>query len=228
MALSYFGMRFVAESVSDPIENMSGALCCLMCVLFLGQRLSGWSYLAIAAIVAGILGLGFLENGANRIREKKLGRRMAAVAFAMPFCYAVIDAAGSFLDAFYLDDPETTPLANVTEDTIEEVANTSYELTFLLVAAVLFIFMKARGVRFELPRQGDKIAAAVFETAGQFTYVYAMSDNPAVAAPIFSCSVVISVLLSRIFLKEKLSRLQYVFIVLAIAGMIVLSALNPD
>ena len=228
MALSYFGMRFVAESVSDPIENMSGALCCLMCVIFLHQELSVWSYLAIAAIVAGILGLGFLENGANRIREQKMGRKMAIVAFAMPFCYALIDAVGSFLDAFYLDEVETSPLVNITEDTMEEVANTSYELTFFICAVIVLVFMLVKKVRFELPKQGDKIAAAVCETAGQFTYVYAMSDNPAVAAPIFSCSVVISVLLSRIFLKEKITWKQYAFIALAIAGMIALSALNPD
>ncbi|MCQ2427323.1 MAG: DMT family transporter [Clostridia bacterium] len=228
MTLSYFGMRFVAESISDPIENTSGAICSLLCVAFLGAELSGWSYLAIAAIVCGILGLGFLEKNANELRKQKLGKKMAVVAFAMPFCYAIIDALGSFLDAFYLDEVDSSPLVNITEDTMEEVANTSYELTFFIVAVVLFIFLKVKRVKFELPKQGDKIAAAVCETAGQFTYVYAMSDNAAVAAPIFSCSVVISVLLSKIFLKEKITWKQYIFIAIAIIGVIVLSALNPD
>jgi len=230
MALSFFGMRFVLESISDPIENMSGALCSLMCLVFLGSEFNSpvWSFVAIAAIVGGILGLGFLEKDANKLREKKMGKKMAVVAFAMPFCYAIIDALGSFLDAFYLDEVETSPLVGITEDTMEEVANTSYELTFLICAIGVLIFMMIKKVKFELPKQGDKIAAAVCETAGQFTYVYAMSDNAAVAAPIFSCSVVISVLLSRIFLKEKLNWKQYLCIVIAIAGVILLSALNPD
>ena len=35
MAFSYFGMRFIEESISDPIENTSGAMCALLCVIFL-------------------------------------------------------------------------------------------------------------------------------------------------------------------------------------------------
>ena len=38
MALSYFGMRFVEESISDPIENTGGAMCSILCVLFLDIR----------------------------------------------------------------------------------------------------------------------------------------------------------------------------------------------
>ena len=33
MAFSYFGMRFLEESISDPIENTSGAICSLLCVI---------------------------------------------------------------------------------------------------------------------------------------------------------------------------------------------------
>ena len=53
----------------------------------------------------------------------------------MPFCYAIIDALGSFLDIYYLDI-ELSPLVNVTEDTIEAVANTSYEFTFAICAVI--------------------------------------------------------------------------------------------
>ena len=39
MAFSFFGMRFIEESISDPIENTSGAICSLLCVIFLKERL---------------------------------------------------------------------------------------------------------------------------------------------------------------------------------------------
>ena len=51
--------------------------------------------------------------------------------------------------------------------------------------------------------QKDKFLAAILETAGQFTYVFAMSGNAIIAAPIISSVCVVSVILSRIFLKEK-------------------------
>lgn len=229
MAFSFFGMRFIEESISDPIENTSGALCSILCILFIpGETLSSkWSVAAIIITVAGILGVGFLENFGTTDRKKKIGKKMAVVAFLMPFLYAVLDAVGSFLDVYYLEI-ETTPLRNVTEDNIEAVANTSYELTFAFCALILFIFMKIKGIKFDLPNQKDKALAAVCETAGQFTYVYAMSGNGAVAAPIISSVCIVSLLLSRIFLKEKLTSKQYLFIGMVIFGIIMLAVFEGD
>ena len=224
MAFSYFGMRFLEESISDPIENTSGAICSLLCVVILKESLSLLSVIAIIVIVIGVLGVGFLENKGDTQRKKKLGKKLAIVAFCMPFVYALLDAFGSFVDIFYLDDFASTPLIGVTEDTIEAVANTSYELTFALFALGLFIFMKAKKVKFgSIPKHKDKILAAVFETAGQFTYVYALSGNGAIAAPIISSVCIVSLLLSRIFLKEKLSWKTYVFIAIVIIGILLLA-----
>ena len=224
MAFSYFGMRFLEESISDPIENTSGAICSLLCVLILKESLTPLSVLAIVIIMVGVLGVGFLENKGDTPRKKSLGKKLAIIAFCMPFVYALLDAFGSFVDIFYLDDFASTPLIGVTEDTIEDVANTSYELTFAFVALVLFIFMKAKKVKFgPIPRHKDKILAAVFETAGQFTYVYALSGHGAIAAPIISSVCIFSLLLSRIFLKEKLSWKTYVFIAVVIVGILLLA-----
>lgn len=224
MAFSYFGMRFLEESISDPIENTSGAVCSLLCVLLLGESLSPLSIAAIGIIVAGVLGVGFLENRGQTPRKRLLGNKLALAAFCMPFVYAVLDALGSFLDIFYLDDFATTPLVDVTEETLEAVANTSYELTFALFALVLFVFMKRKGVSFgSLSRNRDKLLAAVFETAGQFTYVYALSGNGVIAAPIISSVCIVSLLLSRVFLKEKLDWKTYLFIAVVIIGILLLA-----
>ena len=224
MAFSYFGMRFLEESISDPIENTSGAICSLLCVIFLKESLTPLSVIAILIIVIGVLGVGFLENKGETVRKKHLGKKLAIIAFCMPFVYALLDAFGSFVDIFYLDDFATTPLIDVTEATIEDVANTSYELTFALFALGLFIFMKAKKVKFgPIPQHKDKILAAVFETAGQFTYVYALSGNGAIAAPIISSVCIVSLLLSRIFLKEKLSWKTYAFITVVIVGILLLA-----
>lgn len=226
MALSFFGIRFLEESISDPIENTAGAMCSLMCMLFLGDKISLWAWVAIVVIVIGILGVGFLEKKEGR-RINKYGKKLATIAFIMPFGYALIDALGSFLDVYYLE-MDSTPLRNVTADNIELVANTSYELTFALVAVVLFVFMKIKKVKFEITKQRDKALAAVCETAGQLTYVYAMSGNGAIAAPIISAVCVVSLLLSRIFLKEKLSAKQYLFIAIIIIGILMLAIIEGE
>lgn len=226
MALSFFGIRFLEESISDPIENTSGAICSVLCMLFLRQSISVYAWIAIGIIVVGILGVGFLEKKEGR-RASKYGKKLAIIAFMMPFGYAIIDAFGSFLDVYYLE-LETTPLKFVTEDNIELVANTAYELTFALVALALLVFMKIKKVKFEITKQKDKMLAAVCETAGQLTYVYAMSGNGAIAAPIISSVCVVSLLLSRIFLKEKLTAKQYLFIGIIIIGILMLAIIEGE
>ena len=238
MAFSYFGMRFLEESISDPIENTAGVICVLLFAIFMGDEFSVLTWIAVGVITVGVVGVSFLENRGETPRKKNYGKVLAVVAFIMPFLYALLDAFGTFLDdAFFLvEDIASTPLVDVTEETIEAVANTSYELTFALFALGLFIFMKAKKVKFGplftkkesgkfsfAVNHRDKLLAAVFETAGQFTYVYALGAMDAIAAPILSSVCVVSLLLSRIFLKEKLSWKTYAFIAVVIIGILLLA-----
>ncbi|MBE6900407.1 MAG: hypothetical protein E7479_07085 [Ruminococcaceae bacterium] len=227
MACSFFGIRFIEESLADPIENTAGAMCSLLCVIFLGETIAPGVWFAIALTVIGIIGVSYTENSSEVNRKQRLGKKLAVIAFLMPFCYAFIDAFGSFLDIFFLE-METSPLVGINEENIELVANISYELTFAIVGIILFAFMKFKGVKFELPKQKDKAIAAVCETAGQLTYVYAMSGNGAIAAPILSCVCVVSLILSRIFLKEKLTKKQYVFISIIILGILMLTVIEGE
>ena len=226
MAFSYFGMRFLEESISDPIENTAGVICVLLFAIFMGDEFSVLTWVAVGIITVGVVGVSYLENHGETPRKKNLGKKLAIVSFCMPFLYALLDAFGTFLDdAFFLvEDIANAPFVDVTEETMEAVANTSYELTFALFALGLFIFMKAKKVKFgPVPQHKDKILAAVFETAGQFTYVYALGGVDAVAAPILSSVCVVSLLLSRIFLKEKLSWKTYAFIAVVIVGILLLA-----
>ena len=226
MAFSYFGMRFLEESISDPIENTAGVICVLLFAIFMGEEFSLLTWIAVGVITVGVVGVSFLENAGETPRKKTYGKKLAIVAFIMPFLYALLDAVGTFLDdAFFLvEDIANAPFVDVTEETIEAVANTSYELTFALFALGLFIFMKSKKVKFgPMPQHKDKLLAAVFETAGQFTYVYALGVADAIAAPILSSVCVVSLLLSRIFLKEKLNWKTYVFIGVVIFGILLLA-----
>lgn len=225
MTVGYFGLRYLEVSISSPIENTSGAVVCILCAIFLHQRMELPLIAAVAVIYIAIFLLGLIEKKqADALRaagDEKY--RIGFIAFFMPIIYCVIDALGTFFDAYYLDDVATTPLRGVTEDTLEAVANTSYELTFLIVAVILFVYMRfVKKEKMPIKRQGARTVAAVFETLGQFTYVYAMSDEAIVAAPMVACYSVVSMILSRIFLKEKLTVKQYACIVVVMIGIAVL------
>lgn len=69
-----------------------------------------------------------------------------------------------------------------------------------------------------------KDLGAICETAGQFAYIYAISDTAhlAMSAPIISSYCAASVLWSRIFLKEKLSWKHYAMICLVVIGIAIM------
>lgn len=225
MTIGYFGLRYLELSISSPIQNSSGAVTCLLCLIFLHQTLDTISAVAVICIFVGIFLLGVLEKskqkGFEELNNKKY--KIGFVAFMMPIFYCIIDALGTFFDAYYLDSLEQTPLINVTEATLENVANTSYELTFLICAILIFIFLKfIKKEKIIITEQKSRIGAAIFETLGQFTYVYALSGSSVVAASMISAYSIVSIILSRIFLKETLNKKQYAVIALVMLGIVLL------
>ena len=228
MVVGYLGLKYLELSISSPVENSSGAVVCILCLIFLGESLDLLSAASVVVITVGIVLLGWSERvKPNEILPEDKKYRKSAFALVFPLIYCVLDALGTFFDAFYLDDIEKTPLVGVTEENFENVANISYELTFLIAAAVmLFYILVIKREKIEVPKQGTKLVAAVFETAGQFFYVYAMSGNAVVAAPVISAYCVVSALLAAVVLKEKLKPLQYAAITAVIVGIVLLGVVE--
>ena len=225
MTVGYFGLRYLELSVSSPIQNASGAVTTILCLIVLGQTMDILSAVVVVCICVGVFLLGVFEKTKQdlymQINDKKY--KIGIVAFFMPILYCIIDSLGTFFDAYYLDDISATPLLNVSEDTFENVANTSYELTFLICAIMIWIFLKfVKKEKIIVQEQKDRVAAAIFETLGQFTYVYALSGAAIIAAPMIASYSIVSVIFSRLFLKEKLEKKQYFVVALVILGIIML------
>lgn len=226
MAIGYFGLRYLELSISSPIQNTSGIIVSILCFLILKETIGVESVVAIAIIAVGLLALGIIERKANASenpadRKYKIG----FVAFFMPILYCIIDSLGTFFDAYYLS-LETSPLLNVTEANLELIANVSYELTFLIAAIVCLIFLIIKKSKTTKNTIKNNFLAAIFETAGQFFYVYALSGNAIIAAPMVASYCVVSMLLSRIFLKEKLTKKEYLSLALIIIGIIILGVVE--
>ena len=236
MVCSYFGVRFIEESLSDPIENSSCAIVAILCAIFLHETYSVPAIASIVIIAIGLISVSFFDKKGKENRVTKYGKKLAIIAIAMPFCYMLLDAAGTFLDIFYTESVDSTLLVGVSEETIEHTANCAYELTFFLFSICILIFLKIKKVKFfdldensqenkgffkRILDQKWKILAAIFETIGQATYLFALSEAGGIAAVILGAGTVItSLILSRIFLKEKLTWVQYVFIGLIMTGII--------
>ena len=229
MVIGYVGLRYLYLSLSSPICNSSGAVAAILCFFLLGERLAVWQYVGVGMIVASVFALSVTEK-VYETRERRLAGAAppdrkythSFLAILLPVLYCIIDALGTYADGLllYEYDDDGTIVSGVIA---EGPANIAYELTFLLIAVFAFIYVviikKQRlSLRYEMP----KIGGALCETAGQFAYIYAIAQNTMAAAPLISSYCVLSLVWARVFLKEKLTWVQYVFIALAAAGIVVM------
>ena len=219
MTLGYVGLRYIELSISSPICNASGALVAIIAILSGTADPMAWpQYLAIALACAGVIGLGFVE--ANEDEALRAARQEASnykyakswLALALPLAYCVLDAAGTFADDLVL------------ETLNEDSANVAYELTFLVAGVVCFLYTCVYKKQKLVPRmEAPKYIGAIFETIGQVFYIYALaSGESALAAPIIASYCMVSVLWSRLFLKEKLSWKHYLCIAVTFAGILIM------
>ncbi len=224
MAIGYVGLRYLELSVSSPVCNSSGALAAVLCFLFLDQTMAPLQFVAVVLVVLGVVLLSVFdmkdENKARRFRGEVIEQKyqVSALAVCIPFVYCILDALGTFGDALVMDGWALVS---------EEEAEIAYEFTFLLCAIAAFIFLKfVKKQKFSLWEEREKGLGAICETAGQFAYVYAIADNAIMAAPLISSYCLFSVILSRIFLKEKLTARQYGAIAIAICGIVIMGAFD--
>ena len=88
------------------------------------------------------------------------------------------------------------------------------------------LYLKYKKEKISIFKEKDKLMASIFETLGQFTYVFAISSYSVITAPIVACYSAFSVLLSRIFLKEKLNKWQYLALLFIFLGIIILAIME--
>ena len=224
MAMGYLGLRYIELSISSPICNSSGALVAVMTLFMVGfSEYSPLALGAVALVCVGAIGLGVVdyfedeELRAERQKNSNYKYSKSLIALALPVAYCILDAAGTFADN------------RVLEILDEGSANVAYELTFLFVGILCFIYVVLIKKDKLVPKmEAPKYIGAICETAGQFAYIYAIADTEhlAMSAPIISSYCAASVLWSRIFLKEKLSKKHYLMILLVVIGIAIMGFLD--
>ena len=225
MAIGYLGLRYIELSISSPICNSSGAIVAILTLITagIGEDLPPLALAAVALVCIGVTALGITESREDedlrRARQDASNHHYAKswLAITIPIIYCLLDALGTFADS------------KVLERLNEDSANVAYELTFLAVGIVCAVYVLGIKKQKLVPKmEAPKYIGAVCETAGQFFYIYALADTAhvAFAAPIISSYCVASVIWSRIFLREKLSRKHYACIAAVIVGIVIMGVLD--
>ncbi len=231
MVIGYAGLRYLELSIVSPVQNASGALsavCILVWFIAAGKIESIWDefsaldIIGTVCIVAGVIVLAFVEQRLSRaeskLPESERKYRFGALALLFPLLYCVFDTIGTAADGIILDEETGLGLGEI--DVI-----VLYGLTFFAAGIVAWIYLLLREKKPYNPfakGQRTKGVAALCEEFGQVFYVYAMSSKPILAAPMIASYCIVSMLLSRVLLKEKLKASQYACVAAVVVGIVML------
>ncbi len=245
MVIGYVGLRYIELSISSPICNASGSLALLLIVL-LGAfgvfsepaSLGLLEIVAVVLITFGIIWLGTVEY--NESDEVKLIRSQGGnfkytasfIAILIPIIYLFLDAIATVGDEIVYD-------IGLFES--DYAANTAFEFTSLCFAIFAFIWVKlvkkqnffsiktqetlddGSVVNKTIPLSRFLIYGGICETVGQIFYMAVVASDFVQGLPMISSYCVLSVVWSRIFLKEKLSIKHYIAIFATLLGIVLLA-----
>jgi len=224
MFCTYKAMRLVKVSILSPIQNSSCVIVTILCVIFLKQPLEWYQILAIVLIIVGLILLSINKDEtlmlARPDTEKPISKAAAyklyltGLAFALG--YMLLDGIAGFMDENVLE-------ADLSENQVLVAYAIIYMVVGLVCLAYLILTHKTEGL-FNIKEDKRKLIGSLVETAGQFTYIYAFAaGDAALASPFIASYSAVTIVLSRIFLKEKLKLRQYGMLALVFIGMIILS-----
>ena len=224
MFCTYKAMRMVKVSILSPIQNSSCVFVTILCMVILHQEVEWYQLVAIGMIILGIILLSINKDEtlmlARPDNEKAISKAAAyklyltGLAFALG--YMLLDAVGSFMDENVLET-----------DLSENQVLVAYALIYMVVGIICLIYLLATHKKeglFNFKEDKRKLVGSLVETAGQFTYIYAFAfGDAALASPFIAAYSAVTIILSRIFLKEKLRVRQYAMLALVFVGIIILS-----
>lgn len=230
MVLGYIGLRYIELSISSPICNCSGSLALLLCALIfplIGAdpiEFDAFTIIGVVAITIGIIGIGVVDSKENQelkeLRRQESNRKYTKsfLALLLPIAYLIIDALGTVGDEVFFHFVDISDYS----------ANSAFEFTFFLLAIFSFIWVKfVKKDKLFVKKNGDLFIGGLCETIGQVFYMAVMFADYEIGMPIISAYCVVSLLWSRIFLKEKLSWKHYLAIGITFAGIILLGIFSP-
>ena len=232
--LGFVGLRYLELSVFSPIQNASGGMAMLMILAYylysgrisdVSEAISPMDGLGVSLITAGILAIAVVQQHLSK-REKEIKHenkkyRYGALALLFPLSFCLMDAVGMAMDNFVLNGTEDIDGIGAIDYLI------LYNFAFFTVAAILWVYLLIVRKKPYNPFTKSEIikaAAGIGELMGNVCYIFAMALNPLFSAPIISSYCVVSVVLSRTVLKERLQLSQYICIGMVVAGIVVMAA----
>ena len=224
------GKKHLDASVVSPLENIDGAMAAAILYFFflftdrnhIIENIGVMDMIATVAIVVGVVFLGMQEHKLFKqeihFAEDKKRHRLGALALLFPILYNLVDAVSIVATSITVSEE--------TEVAIPDMDFFFFEsLGFVAVAIFLWFYLLiVKKYKYNPFKKEETVrfGAATGETLGAMTYIFAVGINPILTVPITSSYCFVTILLARIFLKEKLTKKQYISLALVAVGIVLL------
>lgn len=221
MSVGFIGLRYIELSISSPICNSSGAIVIILSVCLLGQTINRIQMIATGMILFCILTMSIMvwteddTHRKERQEEAKIKYPKSKIGLMISLTYCMLCGIGNFAEVLVLQKID------------EGAANIIYEFTFFCAAVLVLFYLKLiKREKILKKRELPKLLGAIFETAGQYAYMYAVAKNAFLAVPVIYSYCMGSIVWGRLFLGEELTIKQYLVLFVGILGIVILGAVG--
>ena len=230
MFFGLLGAKHLDASVVSPLENIDGAITAIVLYLFffftgknnVTDSIGIVDIIGTVAITVGVVLLGIQEQKLSKqetnLSEDKKKHHLGALALLFPIVYNLADAFSMVATGIMV--------SGETEVSIPDMDYIFFEsLTFSVFALFTWLYMLISKKHLYNPFKKTELyccGAATCETLGTIVFTFAVAISPILTAPITSSYCLVTIILARIFLKERLTKKQYLSLVFLLAGIALL------
>ena len=230
LVFGLLGAKHLDASVVSPLENIDGAMAAIILYFFflftgrshITDKIGLVQVVGTVAIVAGVILLGIQEQSLSKqethLSENKKRHRLGALALIFPIIYNLVDAVSMVAVGITVSEE--------TEVAIPDIDFFIFEsLGFVVVAICVWFYMLIIKKYKYNPFKKEELVrcgAATGETFGTMAFTFAVGISPILTAPITSSYCFVTIVLARIFLKERLTQKQYLSLAFLVVGIALL------
>ena len=224
------GAKHLDASVVSPLENIDGAMAAIILYFFflftgrshITDKIGLVQLVGTVAIVVGVVLLGIQEQSLSKqethLSENKKRHRLGALALIFPIVYNLVDAVSMVAVGITVSEETDVAIPDIDFFIFES-------LGFVVVAICVWFYMLIIKKYKYNPFKKEELVrcgAATGETFGTMAFTFAVGISPILTAPITSSYCLVTIVLARIFLKERLTPKQYLSLAFLVVGIALL------
>ena len=230
MFFGLLGAKHLDASVVSPLENIDGAITAIILYLFflftdrnhITDSVGMMDIIGMVVITIGVILLGIQEQKLSRdetgFDEDKKKHRLGALALVFPIVYNLADAVSMVATGIMVSGETKFSIPDMDYIFFESLAFSVFTFFVWLYMLIVKKYIYNPFKKIELYCFG----AATCETLGTTAFTFAVAISPILTAPITSSYCLVTIILARVFLKERLTGKQYLSLAFLVVGIALL------